>query len=80
MWPQRKKAVAADAILSNETEALARCNTITPATAPRPKQPSSKPYPSELSVKFFATAGSSAQKALAKKITQAESSLRMSGE
>src|SRR5580704_7280890 len=77
-----KTAVAPDTILSTESAALARCNTIAPATAPTPKQPSSKPYPSELPVRFFATAGSSAQKALAKKITQAErtSNLRISGE
>jgi hypothetical protein len=58
-----KTAVAPDTMLSTENKPRARCNTIAPTTAPTPKQPSSKPYPSELSVKFFATAGSSAQKA-----------------
>src|ERR1700690_1521223 len=75
-------AVATAITTSTPYILLKRCSATAPSTAPVPKNPNSKPYPSELWLTFFATAGNKAQNALEKKITNADltNSLRMPGE
>src|SRR5882762_6310242 len=77
-----KTIVAADTTASTEAVFRARWSTIAPITAPIPKRPKSKPYPTELLLNSLATAGSRAQKALEKKMTQADlnKSVRIPGE
>jgi hypothetical protein len=77
-----KIAVAVETIVSVERFDLARCRTTAPSTAPTPKKPSRKPYPTALLLSSLATAGRRAEKELAKKITipDRSSSVRMPGE
>src|ERR1700691_748499 len=72
-----KIAVAPESRFSNERNERARCNATAPSTAPKPKNASNKPNPIELLLRPRAIAGSSAQKALEKKMTQLDRTKRV---